>query len=60
MAEHLETDSGIKTDFGPNGPQPGTVAYSAFILAKLFPPNEEEGIDPDFWDRWKDEMKDGY
>ncbi len=40
----------IKTDFGPDGPQPGTYAYTAFLMAQLYP--EED------WDAWKDEMKD--
>ncbi len=43
----------LKVDFGPDGPQPGTVAYTAFIMAQLCPQE-----DPDFWDDWKDEMKD--
>jgi len=42
-----------------NVPPPGTWASVAFLMAQTCPP-EEEGLDPDFWDRWKDEMKDGY
>lgn len=47
----------IKTDFGPNGPQPGTAAYTAFLMAQLYPTNEEDGIYDGFWDDWKEEMK---
>ena len=43
------TDTGIKTDFGPNGPQPGTAAYTAFIMAQLFPPDEND-LPDDYWD----------
>ena len=48
----------INTDFGPNGPQPGTAAYTSFIMAQLFPTNEEDGLYDGFWDDWKDRMKD--
>lgn len=34
-------------------PVPGTYAYTARLMAEIFP-----GDDPDFWDRWKDEQKD--
>lgn len=33
-----------------SGPQPGTWAYTARIMADIFPDED--------WDRWKDEMKD--
>jgi len=49
---------GIKTDFGPNGPQPGTAAYTAFIMAQLYPP-EENDLPDDYWDDFKEELKDG-
>lgn len=35
------------------GPEPGTLAFTAKAMAQMSP---VEG-DPDFWDRWKDEMK---
>ena len=41
-----------------NLPPIGTAAYTAFMMAKLFPP-EEEGLPHDFWDQWKEEMKEG-
>ena len=47
----------VKTDFGPNGPKPGTYAYTAMLMHQLCPP-DEIGESPDFWDTWKDEMKD--
>ena len=37
-------------------PQPGTYAYTARLMAGPNP-SAEEG---EFWDRWKDEMKDGH
>jgi hypothetical protein len=49
-------DLALKTDFGPNGPHPGTVAYTAFMMAQLCPP-EEIGQPDDFWDDWKEDMK---
>lgn len=36
------------------GPEPGTYAYTAMLMAQIMPVDE----DPDFWDRWKDEQKD--
>jgi hypothetical protein len=47
----------LKTDFGPDGPQPGTLAYTAFLMAQLDPGGDTG--DPDFWDDWKDDMKEG-
>ena len=44
----------IRTDFGPNGPQPGTAAYTAFIMAQLYP-DEPDG----FWDDFKEDLKEG-
>ena len=35
-------------------PTPGTYAHTARLMAELMPVDD----DPDFWDRWKDEMKD--
>ena len=35
-------------------PEPGTLAFTARMMAQSMPDDE----DPDFWDRWKDEMKD--
>lgn len=35
-------------------PPVGTYAFTARLMADLMPDDE----DPDFWDRWKDEMKD--
>jgi hypothetical protein len=46
----------LVTDFGPDGPQPGTAAYSAFILAQMFPENDDD-IPEGFWDDWKDQVK---
>lgn len=46
----------LKTDFGPTGPQPGTAAYTAFVMAQIFPTNEEEGIYDGFWDDFKEEL----
>ena len=43
-------------DFGPNGPQPGTAAYTAFVMAKLFPPDEND-LPDDYWDDFKEELK---
>lgn len=40
---------------GEDGPAVGTYAHTACIMARMFP---VEG-DADFWDRWKDEMKEG-
>lgn len=50
----LEEHEPIKTDFGPNGPQPGTVAYTAFLMAQLMPPAEND-LPDDYWDQWKEE-----
>ena len=36
-------------------PPAGTWASTARLMAEFYP--EVDG-DPDFWDRWKDEMKD--
>ena len=36
-------------------PPAGTWAATARLMAEIYP--EVDG-DPDFWDRWKDEMKD--
>lgn len=36
-------------------PQPGTYAFTAWLMAGSSP-TPEEGA---FWDRWKDEMKEG-
>ena len=38
-----------------HGPEPGTYAYTARLMAGPNP-SAEEG---EFWDRWKDEMKEG-
>ena len=45
----------------PNGsevpvtePPVGTYAFTARLMAQAMPVDD----DPDFWDRWKDEMKD--
>ncbi len=38
-----------------NMPPVGTYAYTAMMMARYSPVED----DPDFWDRWKDEMKDG-
>jgi hypothetical protein len=48
----------IKTDFGENGPQPGTAAYTAFIMAQLYPPGAD-GLPDDYWDTFKEELKGG-
>lgn len=39
-----------------HGPQPGTYAYTAFIMAQLEPPSEND-LPDDFWDNWKENMK---
>lgn len=36
-------------------PEIGTYAYTARMMAEICPVDD----DPDFWDRWKDEMKEG-
>ena len=38
-----------------NMPPVGTYAFTARLMAEIDPAPEG---DPDFWDRWKDEMKD--
>ena len=58
MAQEQKAEPKLKTDFGPDGPQPGSVAYTAFLMSQMFPTNEEEGIYDGFWDDWKDQMKD--
>lgn len=42
----------------PDGPMPGTWAYTARMMAELFPADEEDGYPPVDWDDWKDQMKD--
>ncbi len=37
-----------------NMPPVGTYAFTARLMAETF----SDPDDPDFWDRWKDEMKD--
>ncbi len=44
------------TDFGSNGPRPGTAAYTAFLMAQLFPP-EESDLPDDYWDNFKEALK---
>jgi hypothetical protein len=34
-------------------PPVGTYAYTAMLMAQIMPVDD----DPDFWDNWKDEMK---
>lgn len=45
-------------DFGPDGPQPGTAAYTAWVMHALFPP-EENGLPDDYWDDFKEDLKEG-
>jgi len=39
----------------PDRPPVGTHAFTAQLMAEIMPADDD---DPDFWDRWKDEMKD--
>ena len=48
--EELETESAERTV-----PPVGTWASTARLMAEFYPEDDEW---TDFWDRWKDEMKD--
>jgi hypothetical protein len=51
IKERVEAAPRLEVD--ANGPSPGTYAYTARMMAQLSPVDG----DPDFWDSWKDEMK---